>query len=93
MTKLTFYKKLHMKHKRFDASSIVLDKFTLWVVGGYGSEKCKTTELIKIDESPSEGIELPFFIAHHTMIRINKSTIYMIGGLQGNIEFMRKNQF
>ena len=43
-----------------------------------------TTEFISLDEtsSSSKGPSLPFSVFGHTMIKVNESTIYLIGGVQ-----------
>ena len=72
--------------RRFDAASIVLNNTTLWVVGGevqYGHNlHLKSSEFIFIDQPPIEGPDLPFSISGHCMVQYDKSTIFIIGGVQ-----------
>ena len=51
--------------KRFDASSIVLNESTLWVVGGEDrASYLKSTEFIFIDQPPIRGPDLPISIRY-----------------------------
>ena len=69
------------------ASSVVLNKDTLWIVGGVNNNGWpNTTELIKIDSNKEiyhcSGIEMTFGISQHCMVQYNSSAIFLIGGIK-----------
>ena len=73
-----------MLEKRKDAASIVFNETVLWVVGGFnGVRTLNTTEIITLNKPPVNGPKLPISFEKHSMIQIDDSTIYLIGGKQG----------
>ena len=77
-------KNLQMLEKRKDAASIVLNETILWVVGGFnGVSTLNSTEIISLKKPPINGPKLPISFEKHSMIQIDDSTIYLIGGKQG----------
>ena len=71
--------KWQMLEKRKWPSSSVLDKSTLWIVGG---ENLNSTEFMSIAQEPVKGPDLPFTVFSHTLVKYNSSSIYIIGGFQ-----------
>ena len=65
---------------RIDARSIVLNKSQIWVTGGELDNR-KSTEIISLNEPPVPGPDLPFRAFDHSMILVNPTTIYLIGGV------------
>ena len=77
----------NMNISRSYASSVVLNKDTLWIVGGVNNKGwSNTTELIKIDSNQEvyhcNGIEMTFGISQHCMVQYNSSAIFLIGGIK-----------
>ena len=74
--------KFKMLEKRVDASCVLLNKTTLWIVGGtdLALSMHNSTEFIKVGHPPIKGPYLPFSIKNHCMVQINESTIFIIGG-------------
>ena len=71
-----------LQHRDF-ASSVVLNKTTLWVVGGWnGISDLRSTELVTLDQASTIGPELPFSIRSQGMVNYNNNAIYIIGGIQ-----------
>ena len=71
---------------RMHARSIVLNKSQIWVTGGvdpnHPSNGFETsTEIISLNEPPVLGPDLPFAAYCHSMILVNPTTIYLIGGI------------
>ena len=73
---------------RFNASSIVLNESKLWVTGGWNHEDGMTnsTEIISLDQPPVPGPDLPFTVIDHSMVLVDPTTIYLIGGCQNGRE-------
>ena len=79
-------KKIKMLEKRSDAASVVLNKTTLWVVGGNdGKNALSSTEFIKIDQPSANGPVLPFSIYGRSVIQFDETSIYIIGGWQNGL--------
>ena len=77
----------NMNISRNYASSVVLNKDTLWIVGGVNDKGWpNTTEIIKIDSNQEiyhcNGIEMPFGFSQHCMVQYNSSAIFLIGGIK-----------
>ena len=72
----------------FNASSIVLNESKLWVTGGWNHEDGMTnsTEIISLDQPPVPGPDLPFTVYDHSMVLVDPTTIYLIGGCQNGRE-------
>ena len=71
---------------RIHATSVVLNKSKIWVTGGvdpnHPSNGFETsTEIISLNEPPVLGPDLPFPAFCHSMILVNPTTIYLIGGI------------
>ena len=71
---------------RIHATSVVLNKSNIWVTGGvdpnHPSNGFETsTEIISLNEPPVLGPDLPFPAYCHSMILVNPTTIYLIGGI------------
>ena len=41
-----------------------------------------STEIISLDQPPVQGPDLPFKVRDHSMVLVNPTTIYLIGGFQ-----------
>ena len=66
----------NMNISRNYASSVVLNKDTLWIVGGVNEKGWpNTTEIIKIDSNQEiyhcNGIEMTFGFSQHCMVQYN----------------------
>ena len=88
---------INMTEPRLYASSVVLNKNTLWIVGGRKgriSISTNTTEFISINSNQEinliKGPTLPFGISNHCMIHYNSSAIYLIGGQKTPKEMSKK---
>ena len=72
---------------RICATSVVLNKSKIWVTGGVDPNRVdlnrleKSTEIISLNEPPVLGPDLPFTAFCHSMILVNPTTIYLIGGM------------
>ena len=71
---------------RMHARSIVLNKSQIWVTGGVDPNHVpdialNSTEIISLNEPPVPGPDLPFAAFCHSMILVNPTTIYLIGGI------------
>ena len=79
-----------MLKRRAAASVVNLNESELFVVGGYTSynEKKSTnsSEFISLDKKPRKGPDIHFEVSFHCMLYYNSSTIYLIGGDQGNVK-------
>ena len=88
---------MKMLEKRTEASSVVLNYNTLWIVGGVdgignlysrsmafleGAGALNSTEFIKLEQSSVKGPTMPFSIYGHSMIQYDEKSIYIIGGVQ-----------
>ena len=65
-------------------SSVVLNESKIWVTGGLTNNGTmeKSTEIISLDQPPVPGPDLPFTVNDHTMVLVDPTTIYLIGGRQ-----------
>lgn len=70
---------------RICASSVVLNESKMWVTGGelYGHDK-KSTEILSLDRPSVPGPDLPFTVFYHSMVLVDPTTIYLIGGVQND---------
>ena len=68
------------------ASSVVLNKSKIWVTCGLSNigNVERSTEIISLDQQPVPGPDLPFTVYGHSMVLVNPSTIYLIGGSQND---------
>ena len=74
-----------IKGRKF-ASSVVLNETRLLVTGGT-DEKWKdlnSSEFISLDQPPEDGPKLPFTVSGHSMVQVDSTSIYLIGGYQDN---------
>ena len=62
------------------SASIALNESKIWVTGG--KSLTLSTEIISLDESPAAGPNFPFTVYSHSMVLVNPTTIYLIGGSQ-----------
>ena len=67
-------------------SSVVLNESKIWITGGwsYNKRRVKSTEIISLDQPPVPGPDLPFTVYDHSMVLVDPTTIYLIGGYQNN---------
>ena len=64
-------------------SSVVLNESKIWVTRGTSNNgRVKSTEIISLDQPPVPGPDLPFTVADHSMVLVDPTTIYLIGGIQ-----------
>ena len=74
-----------MNVPRIHARSVVLNKSKIWLTGGADNRiACKSTEIISLIQPPVPGPDLPFTVFGHSMTLVNPTTIFLIGGIQGN---------
>ena len=77
---------LSLTEKRSGAASVLLDDYTLWIVGGdAGFQDLRSTEFLSLDKPPEEGPYLPFTIERHGMVHYTPEAIYLIGGYQDGV--------
>ena len=78
---------------RNHTSSIVLNESKIWVTGGncdFGGKYTlhqqyyKSTEIISLDQPTVSGPDLPFTVWGHSMVLVDPTTIYLIGGFQND---------
>ena len=72
---------------RCNPGIVQLDNFKLWITGGDNSfhDALKSTEIFDIEsQEVTQGPDLPFSIYYHTMVKIDKNSIYLIGGEQND---------
>ena len=70
---------------RRNASSVVLNESKIWVTGGTIGTTLTvemSTEIISLDQPPVPGPDLPFTVGDHSMVLVDRTTIYLIGGMQ-----------
>ena len=68
---------------REDMSGVVLNETKIWITGGFiNNDGLKSTEIFSLDQPPILGPDLPFKVYDHSMVLVNPSTIYLIGGCQ-----------
>ena len=73
----------NMMIPRTGMSSVVLNESKIWITGGFSNNGgLKSTEIFSLDQPPVPGPDLPFKVYDHSMVLVNPSTIYLIGGLQ-----------
>ena len=73
---------------------MVLNNDTLWIVGGHdGYRELSSTEFVSINKSPVPGPPLPFTISWHTMVQYDSNSIFIIGGKQGQANFLGEGTF
>ena len=78
---------LKMMHPRSLMSSVVLNKSKLWITGGIQRRSStNSTEIISLDQPPVPGPDLPFTVYEHSMVLVDPTTIYLIGGCQNGRE-------
>ena len=67
------------------ASSVVLNESKIWVTGGVSNDTCcvNSTEIISLDQPPVPGPYLPIAVSQHSMVLVDESAIYLIGGSLG----------
>ena len=51
-------------------------------MGGYETEDLNSTEFLFANKKSEQGPTLDFVIAHHCMVKVSESAIYMVGGKQ-----------
>ena len=74
-----------MMHPRRYMSSVVINETILWITGGMSkSGPLKSTEIVSLNQPAVSGPDLPFKVSHHSMVLVNPTTIYLIGGYQNN---------
>ena len=83
----------NMNISRNYASSVVLNKDTLWIVGGKNEKGWpNTTEIINIDSNQEiyhcNGIEMEFGFSKHCMVQYNSSAIFLIGGIKSKYPYI-----
>ena len=66
------------------SSSVVLNKSKIWVTGGISDPQNAemSTEIISLEQTPVPGPDLPFGVNGHSMVHVNPTTVYFIGGSQ-----------
>ena len=74
-----------IKGRRF-ASSIVLNETRLLVTGGWDEnvKDLNSSAFISLDQPPEDGPKLPFTVYAHSMVQVDSTSIYLIGGWQDN---------
>ena len=66
-------------------SSVVLNESKIWITGGFiNNDGLNSTEIFSLDQPSVPGPDLPFKVYDHSMVLVNPSTIYLIGGCQNN---------
>ena len=73
-----------MSVERYEASSLLLDKNTMWIIGGYNGVSLINTEFIEIDDNgamkQSQGPDLPKASSAHCSLRISNTEVIVMGG-------------
>ena len=84
---------LKMMRPRRSMSSVVLNESKLWITGGFHNigglqyfSPTNSTEIITLDKPPAPGPDLPFKVYGHSMVLVDSTTIYLIGGRQNGQE-------
>ena len=69
---------------REDMSGVVLNETKIWITGGgcYNALSIRSTEIVSLDQPPIAGPDLPFTVKGHSMVRVDPTMIYLIGGVQ-----------
>ena len=69
-------------------SSVVLNESIMWITGGltgsFDGNELKSTEFFSFDRPPVQGPDLQFTVYCHSMVLLNPTTIYLIGGFQND---------
>ena len=68
-----------MNHARDVPASVVLDK-SLWVTGGWGGSRLKSTEFVHGDGTVTMGPDLPTARSGHCMVTLHDGKVMIIGG-------------
>ena len=68
-----------MNHARDVPASVVLDK-SLWVTGGWGGSRLKSTEFVRGDGTVTMGPDLPTARSGHCMVTLHDGKVMIIGG-------------
>ena len=76
---------------REDMSGVVLNETKIWITGGgcYNALSIRSTEIVSLDQPPIAGPDLPFTVKGHSMVLVDPTMIYLIGGIQ-NVEVSKK---
>ena len=66
--------------------SVVLNESKIWITGGVSNNGNveKSTEIISLDQPLVPGPDLPFTVFAHSMVLVDPTTIYLIGGWQND---------
>ena len=75
-----------IENERTKASSVKLNETTMWITGGNG---LYSTEFATISGS-TKGIDLPFTISRHCMVKLESNVIFLIGGTQNDSSYSDK---
>ena len=77
---------IQLLEKRAASSSIAIDEDSLWITGGVNDDgHLKTTEFVNIKTLSSiPGPDLPIELAGHCMVKLNQTTVIVIGGENDN---------
>ena len=69
---------------REDMSGVVLNETKIWITGGgcYNDLSIRSTEIVSLDQPPIAGPDLPFTVKGHSMVLVDPTMIYLIGGVQ-----------
>ena len=69
---------------REDMSGVVLNETKIWITGGgcYNALSIRSTEIVSLDQPPIAGPDLPFTVKGHSMVLVDPTMIYLIGGVQ-----------
>ena len=72
-------------------SSVILNESKIWITGGWSNNdgSLKSTEIISLNQPPVLGPDLPFTVCGHSMVLVDPTTIYLIGGEQ---DYQRSNK-
>ena len=67
---------------RVGASSVLLNATTMWITGGKNDGTAlSSTEYVTLDGS-TKGINLPFTVSGHCMVKLDETVILLVGGEQ-----------
>ena len=75
---------------RVPESNTILNESKIWITrgisifgkNGNNNPGNNSTEIISLDQPPVQGPDLPFKVRDHSMVLVNPTTIYLIGGFQ-----------
>ena len=80
-----------MFEERWHAASVNLNESMIFIVGGLGSGSSRSTSVfITLEQPPIKGPDLNISVVGHCMIQYNESSIYLIGGRQGESDETNK---